>query len=107
MKFPKIDPASEIQCMIDSTTIGNNDLLGHFTLGYLAYRDEDLATAEKAFKKVIELDHKNPLAYHYLARLLTDLQRWKEGEIILKLAIENYLPYNQFINYNDLFDPLF
>lgn len=101
MKMPKPVFVSEIQCSIDSSSISSNDLMGHFTLGYQAYRDVKLAIAENEFKKVIALDKKNPLAYHYLGKTLSEQQRWQEAEIILKMALANHLPYDLYLTYYD------
>ena len=101
MKLEKPEPVYEIQCNIDSAYTGSNDIMGQFALGYLAYRDYELAKAERAFKRVIALDKKNPLAYHYLGRVLADQQRWQEAELVLKLAIDNYLPDTVWFIYHD------
>ena len=101
MRMPKTAAIFEIQCSIDSNNVSSNDLMGHFTLGYQAYRNVNMATAENEFKKVIALDNKNPLAYHYLGKVLTEQQRWQEGEIMLKLAEENHLPADLYYKYYD------
>ncbi|MBK8494791.1 MAG: tetratricopeptide repeat protein [Chitinophagaceae bacterium] len=101
MKFPKTVPEDEVKCSIDFSSISNTDLAGQFALGYGAYRDEDLASAETAFKNVIALDQKNPLAFHYLGKTLAEQKRYAEAEIIFKLALDNHLPYEPFLKYFD------
>ena len=101
MKLPKMDLIPGIVCNIDSSYTGSKDIMGQFALGYTAYRDYDLAKAERAFKRVIALDVKNPLAYHYLGRTLADQHRWQEAELIFKKAIDNYLPDSLWTKYYD------
>ena len=101
MKLPKMLLIPGILCNIDSGYTGSKDIMGQFTLGYTAYRDYDLAKAERAFKRVIALDIKNPLAYHYLGRTLADQHRWQEAELIFKKAIDNYLPDSLWTKYYD------
>ena len=101
MKLPKAVIPPFIECNIDSVNISGKDILGQFALGYTAYRDFDLAMAERAFKRVIALDNKNPLAYHYLGRTLYDQQRLQEAEQAFKLSIDNYLPDTLWTKYYD------
>ncbi len=101
MRLPKTVPEDEVKCSIDPNSISNTDPAGQFALGYGAYRDEDLATAETAFKKVIALDPKNPLAYHYLGKTMAEQKRYPEAEVIFKMALDNHLPLEQFLKYYD------
>ncbi len=101
MRLPKSMLPPFIECYIDSVTISGKDILGQFALGYTAYRDFDLARAERAFKRVIALDNKNPLAFHYLGKTLVEQNRYQEAELVLKLAIDNHLPFTLFTKYYD------
>lgn len=101
MKLPKSMLPPFIECNIDSVNISGKDILGQFALGYTAYRDFDLARAERAFKRVIVLDNKNPLAFHYLGKTLAEQNRFQEAELVLKLAIDNHLPFPLWIKYYD------
>ncbi len=101
MKLPKMVLPPGIECNIDSANTDSKDIMGQFALGYSAYRDYDLAKAERAFKRVIALDIKNPLAYHYLGRTLADQKRWQEAELVFKQAIDHYLPDSVFTKYTD------
>ena len=101
VKLPTFSPPESLICTIDSTTVDNHDLMGYFALGCIYYRDYDLARAETAFKKVIALDNKHPLVYHYLAKVLNEQGRLQECEVVLQLALKNYLNYNDYLKYVD------
>ena len=101
IKLPKMEDIEGITALTDPNLITSKDMVGHFALGYQALRDEDLGRAEREFRKVIALDKKNPLAYHYLGRTLFEQKRWQEGELIFKLAMDNHLPYQQWMQYSD------
>ncbi len=103
MRLPK--PASYLEIndwnMIVTSLITDYRGLHVFLGGLKLYQNNDLEKAETAFKKLIKEDKKNPLAFHYLGRLLYDQGRWQEAEIILQVAIENYLPFPAFMKYCD------
>ncbi len=101
MKFPKPDNIPGIEAITDPRLVTPNNVAGHFALGYQALRDFDLVAAEEEFRKVIELDKKNPLAYHYLGRTLFEQKRWQEGELILKLAMDHYMHHSTWLQYSD------
>ena len=52
-------------------------------------------------KRVIELDKRNPLAYHYLGKLYYDNQRWEPAELMFKQAMVYSLDWGKFRNYFD------
>lgn len=101
VKIPKTTFIPGIYAITDPAMIAPNDMVGHFALGYQALRDEDLRRAEGEFRKVIALDKTNPLVYHYLGRTMFEQQRWQEAELILKLAMNNYLDYLPWLQYSD------
>jgi len=106
MKFPKpllpvVEPLDFNLCFFDSTDVGKNDVLGHFAWAMDAYQSGKYPVAEREFKKVTELDNENPLAFHYLGKLLYEQKRWKEADIIFNYALSSYLDDSAFRNYYD------
>jgi tetratricopeptide (TPR) repeat protein len=101
MRLPKVTNIPGIESITDPRLVAPNDVAGHFALGYQALRDFDRVAAEDEFRKVIELDKKNPLAYHYLGRTLFEQKRWQECELILKLAMDHYMEYPSWLRYSD------
>ncbi len=104
--LPKVLPpfivpfnAVEVPCTIDSAAVAKDDAMGIFALGIQAYNTGKDADAERRFKEVIRIDKSNPLAYHYLGKLLYAQQRWQEGAIIFKLAIVYQLDTTAFNAY--------
>jgi tetratricopeptide (TPR) repeat protein len=65
------------------------------------YRYQDYNNAEKYLRQVILADRHHPLAFHYLGRLLFEKKRFQEGETIMKMALENYLPPEAYAKYYD------
>ena len=57
--------------------------------------------AIQRFKKVISLDKRNPLVYHYLALVYYEQQQWEEAELMFRYAIENYMDRTAFDHYLD------
>lgn len=88
-------------CPYDTSGIGAKDAIGHFVWGKELFDSADFAGAEKHFKISIANDKKNPLAFHYLGKLLYLQKRWQEGELILKMALNNSLNYDDFAHYID------
>lgn len=78
-------------CRIDTLKIGKKDILGLFDWAYMDYEMGYTELAEKKFKEIIALDKSNPLAFHYLGKLLFGQQRWEEADIIFNLATQYYL----------------
>src|SRR5262249_36998824 len=50
---------------------------------------------------VISLDKKNPLAFHYLGRILYGQGRWEEADLIFNYALDYYLDSAAFERYTD------
>ncbi len=90
---PQIDESivTKAPCSIDSLEISKADVMGNFVLGLRAFEEYEYDLAERKFKQVIALDNKNPLAFHFLGKLLFQQQRWQEGEIIFNYALKNYM----------------
>ncbi len=58
-------------------------------------------TAEILLKRVIELDKRNPLAYHYLGKLYYDKGKWEPAELMFKEAILYSRDWEKFQSYFD------
>ena len=102
--FPPAPPlpfGPTILCSYDTLDISKTDAIGHFVWGKELFDSSDFAGAEKHFKISIANDKKNPLAFHYLGKLLYLQKRWQEGELILKMALQNGLAYDDFYRYID------
>lgn len=88
-------------CNVEPGDVSENDVLGHFALGFIEGFYHNDAAAEWEYKKVIELDKTNPLAFHYLGVLLYNQERWQEADIILNLALKYHPDRKSFQNYLD------
>ncbi len=99
MRLPKAVVPSQEECSFDSIGAGKDNIFWYIVSGLRCYQLYDWINAENNFREAIALDKKNPLAFHYLGRLLYEQKRFEEGEIILKMAIANYLPANAFYQY--------
>src|SRR6187397_136759 len=75
-------------CYFDTLDMHPKDVMGYLSWGVLNLRNGNMPGAEKHFKHVIALDKTNPLAFHYLGKILYAQQRWKEGDIIFNYALD-------------------
>lgn len=99
MLFPRPDP--EPLCGFDSSLVGPKDILGQFALALRAEFDNNMNWAEKKYKYVLQLDSLNPIAFHYLGKLLFRQRRWQEASLILTYALRNRLDRADFKRYCD------
>ncbi|MEO6405368.1 MAG: caspase family protein, partial [Ferruginibacter sp.] len=95
MKFPKpmdesISVLPPFFCPVNKADVKDNDVLGNFALGMQAYMHNDSSTAEVQFRKTLMLDKENPLAWHYLGKVLYNQQRWQEAAVMFEKAKRNY-----------------
>lgn len=109
-------------CKVDSNDVGNKDVLGLFSIGFLSCESfgpitadgvrliergngqispPDMERAEWAFRNILLLDKTNPLACHYLGKLLYWQNKWTEAELLLKLSLTNRPDSASFIHYLD------
>lgn len=88
-------------CDFDSTQIDNNDLLAFFNWGMQEYRMKNYDNALNKFNRVIALDKKNPLVFHYVGKIYYDQNKWKEAEIMFKYAIDYYMNEDELTVYAD------
>ncbi len=114
-------PEREI-CEVYSNDVGPADVMGNCALGLNATESfgsltadgvrayershgmippKDMEIGERTFKKAIELDKSNPLAFHYLGKLLYWQKRFAEADIIFNLALKFHLDHNAFKQYVD------
>jgi tetratricopeptide (TPR) repeat protein len=80
--------------------INDNDAITYFVKGLQLCGTDD-AMAEKMFKKVISIDKRHPLAFHYLGEMFWKKQRWQEADIYLKYAMSYHLDSAAFFKYCD------
>ena len=92
---------SQMKCPVDTQKLNSTDIFAFFTWGVQEYRKGNYYNAVRVLKKVIALDKKNPLVFHYLGKLYYDQQKWEEAEVMFKLAIQYYLNEQDFIKYTD------
>lgn len=88
-------------CEINTRDVKKEDVMGNLVWALQSLRHGDSALAEEKFKWVIALDRSNPLAFHYLGKILYAQKRWKEGDIIFNLAIKYHLNTTSFYRYCD------
>ncbi|TMI97802.1 MAG: hypothetical protein E6H06_00785 [Bacteroidetes bacterium] len=91
----------EFPCFFDKNDVGKNDVMGNFVWGYLSYNRGEDAVAESKFKQVIALNKTNPLAFHYLGKLLYRQKRWQEADIVFNYALAYYMADSAFDRYTD------
>lgn len=89
------------QCDVDTNKLKKDDIMGFFTWGLQNYYDSNYRNAVIGFKKVIALDKKNPLVFHYMGKIFYDQQKWEEAEVMFKFALQYYLPDSLFEMYCD------
>ena len=88
-------------CRFDKNDVSKDDVMGNFVWGVLSYESNDMETAEQKFKQVISLDKTNPLAFHYLGKILYQQKRWEEADVIFNYALDYHLDDTGFKHYSD------
>jgi Flp pilus assembly protein TadD len=88
-------------CDIDTTKLNPTDVFAFFTWGVQEYWAKNYNNAIRILKKVIALDNRNPLVYHYLGKIYYDQQKWEEADIMFNLAIPYSKNKNEFKKYFD------
>ena len=81
--------------------LDENDLMAFFYQGMTAYRNKDSSGAIRLLKKVISIDPKNPLAFHYLGKIFYEQKKWEEAELMFNFAIQFNLDSVSFVEYCD------
>lgn len=90
-----------IYCFVDPKILKPDDIMAFFTWGVQEYQMRNYSEAIRILKKVIELDKKNPLVFHYMGKIYYDQQKWEEAEIMFKYAADFYLDPETFQQYCD------
>ncbi len=85
--------------------INDNDLITLFVKAKQS-KMNDPAEFERLMKKLISIDPRNPLAFHYLGKFMWEQQRRAEADIMLNLAITNYLDTTRFAAYVSRYEKL-
>jgi tetratricopeptide (TPR) repeat protein len=88
-------------CRFDSSAIRDDDVYAYFLWGWYHFKRGAYFAAEEKWKHVLQLDKKNPLAFHYLGYMFWLQQRYMETDIMFQYAIRNYLPKEQLLQYAD------
>ena len=88
-------------CNVDSADAIKSGTIGYFILAMDLYKFGKLGEAERLFKISISLDKSNPLAFHYLGKILYSQRRYKEADIFLNYAIKYYLEPGELKHYVD------
>ena len=101
MAVDNSDMAPPRLCSVDTSVAAKSGAIGYFAWGHELYLKGKADAAEVKFKKSISLDKSNPLAYHYLGKILYAQQRWKEAEILLQFAVKYCLDSNKLKRYID------
>ena len=84
---------------LDTTLFGPNDDMAYFACGYNSFKNGNYEMAELAFKKVIEINYKDPLVYRYLGELMMAQKRWMEAELYFDFALEMFQQKEVFNSY--------
>ncbi len=88
-------PMPILPCILDTSILLKNDLMAYFGWGVDLYYQKDYANALRILKKVVAIDPKDPLVFHYLGKLYYDQQKWQEAELMFKFAIDYYLDQDE------------
>lgn len=92
---------NEIDTCSVPDAIDENDLMAFFYQGMTAYQKKDTANAIRMLKKVIGIDTKNPLAFHYLGKIFYEQKKWEEAELMFNFAMMFNLDADSFEKYCD------
>lgn len=87
-------------CNVDDS-IENNDIMTLFVAGYNHFFKNDYKEAEKYFKKIILIDPKNSLVFHYIGYIKWKQKKRDEAAVYLNYAIQYYMDDNTFNEYCD------
>ncbi len=91
----------EDHCDIDTLALLKDDIMAFFTWGTQEYQKNEYSNAERIYKKVVALDKKNPLVFHYLGKIFYDQKNWEKAEVMFRFAVSYYLNEPRFKRYCD------
>ncbi len=92
---------SVMPCKLDTAKLSKNDVMGFFYWGMSEYLKNNFVNAVRIFKKIINIDAQNPLAFHYLGKIFYEQKKWEDAEIMFKYAIQFNLDVVSFNQYCD------
>ena len=97
-----VEPVSiRAPCLVDTSILKKDDVMAFFTYALQEYYDSNYKLAVRFFKKVIAVDKKNPLVFHYMGKIFYDQKKWEDAEVMFKFALQYYLPDSLFDAYCD------
>jgi len=102
-RFDVFDQVANViaPCKLDTAILRKNDVMGFFYWGMHEYLNKNLINAVRIFKKVIDIDAQNPLAFHYLGKIFYEQKKWEDAELMFKYAIQFNLDAASFKQYCD------
>ncbi|MBI1343525.1 MAG: hypothetical protein GC171_11380 [Terrimonas sp.] len=86
---------------VDSTNLDQFGATGFLVWGLRLYFAGEQNRAAVKFRKAIAQDSRNPLAFHYLGKILYESNRNPEADIVFQFALKNYLDTNALEVYID------
>jgi tetratricopeptide (TPR) repeat protein len=101
--FPPIPPAGRLIlfCPVDTAKLLPDDMMALFTWGVQEYNANKYSNAVRILKRVVALDKKNPLVYHYLGKIYYDQQQWEAAGLMFGYAMKHYLLTEEFERHAD------
>ena len=88
-------------CYVDRADAIMSGAIGYFVIAMDLYTRKQLGEAEEMFKMAISLDKSNPLAFHYLGKIMYSQRRYKEADIFLNFAVKYFLEPDELKHYVD------
>jgi tetratricopeptide (TPR) repeat protein len=88
-------------CDMDTLVLKKDDIMAFFTWGVQNYDKTDYINADRILKRVVALDKKNPLVFHYLGKIFYDQKNWETAEVMFKYAAQYWLNDARFKRYCD------
>ncbi len=94
-------PAMKIICPFDTSVFLKDDIMAFLYVGKIYQSEGNHAMAEHFYKKIIALDPRNPLVFHYMGNMFYDQGNWERGELHFLFATDYYLSDEKFNQYAD------
>ena len=91
----------KVFCALDTLHFIKDDLIAFFAWGIQNYEHKDYSGALRIFKKVVALDPKNPLVFHYLGKIYFDNHQWENAEAMFGLSRRYYMDQASLQKYKD------
>ena len=100
-QFLVLPAAPAINCYVDTAILKPDDIMAFFTWGVQQYELGNYHDAVRILKKVIALDRRNPLIFHYMGKIFYDQEKWEDAELMFQYAIEYFMDSETFERYCD------